>query len=79
MSKPKNAQLPETIAFEVWDSQENQFADLDEIMGEKWARDLPDLDGGWGILQDGTLILCSEDGQFAFAPEHRFEIQFVEP
>lgn len=44
---------------------------------EEWAKGLEYCDmEGFALLEDGTLILTDECGNFAFCPPDRFKISF---
>lgn len=66
--------------FIVIDSRTGKEADEYEIaLHEKWANKLMYCDmEGFAILQDGSLILCDECGQFEYCDMERFKIVFKE-
>lgn len=68
------------LCFWVKDKETGKEAELYEIVLKSykegsWAKDLIYCDlEGWGIEDDGTLIVCDECGSFAYPPQERFEI-----
>lgn len=50
--------------------------DVDDIADERWAKDL-DVLSGFAIMEDGTLILCDDEGQYVVCPERRFEVSSI--
>ena len=71
------SQLNAIHGFRVIDKKTGKEADPYEIaLKEEWAQHLMycDMDG-FAILEDGSLILCDECGQFNYAPADRFEVE----
>jgi hypothetical protein len=68
------------MEFLVIDNNTGEEADEQQIaLKEQWADGLmyPDMDG-FAIMQDGSLILMDECGQFRYCPEGRFTVVFRE-
>ena len=65
------------LPFEVFDTRSNQFVDIEALAEEKWCCD---LSGAlfFALREDGSLIVCDEDGRFAECPRNRFEVRFCE-
>jgi hypothetical protein len=64
--------------FTVIDNKTGEYPDLWEIaLKEDWAKHLMycDMDG-FAIMEDGTLILLDDCGEFAYCPEDRFTVVF---
>ena len=67
--------------FTVIDKTTGKAPDLEQIVlaaqkaKEKWGKRLVCTLVGFAMLEDGTLILCDECGNYAFPPAHRFEIR----
>jgi len=63
------------ITFKVVDLQTGRQADTEEIVKEDWARNLVYTDiAGFAILEDGSLVLLDECGNFVHCPQGRFRI-----
>ena len=62
--------------FKVVDLQTGTWADIEEIaISEKWAHGLIYCDmEGFARLEDGTLILTDECGQYRVCPSDRFRV-----
>lgn len=67
-----------SLAFEVWDNNTNSTPDLEGIaLNEEWAKGLCYCDmEGFAILEDGSLVLLDECGNFAYCPPDRFTVVF---
>ena len=63
--------------FEVYDSVANEFVEVEALAEEKWCRD---LEGTlcFALLEDGSLILCDEEGKYIECPRNRFTVRFCE-
>ena len=67
------------MKFRVIDNKTGKEADAYEIaLHEEWAQGLVYCDmEGFALLEDGTLILLDECGNFTYCPEDRFVIDFL--
>ena len=68
--------------FTVIDKTTGKAPELEQIVlaaqkaKEEWAKGLVHCDiVGFGVLEDDTLIVCDDCGNYAFPPAHRFEIR----
>ena len=66
--------------FTVIDTNTGKEADENEIaLHEDWAKYLCCCDmNGWAIMEDGTLLLTDECGQYAYANRERFKVKWDE-
>ena len=69
------------MIFWVVDKKTGREADMEDIvLHEDWAHALIWCDmEGFAILQNGSLILVDECGNYEFCPEGRFEIVKYDP
>lgn len=65
-------------SFEVIDKTTGKSPDCEEIaLREEWAKGLIYCDvDAFALMEDGSLILIDECGNFAYCPEDRFEVVF---
>lgn len=73
------ADEPLTLEFDVVDTTTGEYPDWERIAREEsWAKGLVycDMDG-IAILEDGSLILLDECGNYVPCPPDRFEIRFL--
>lgn len=74
--------LKERIVFVVWDNKLDGYATIESAyrsLGHldyagRWLK--KDNLMGFGIQDDGTLILCDEPGNFAYLDQERFKVVF---
>lgn len=75
MNKPK-----ERIVFVVWDNKLDGYATIESAYRSLEHLDYAGLKKnnlmGFGIQDDGTLILCDEPGNFAYLDPDRFKVIF---
>ena len=66
--------------FKVFDNNTNKEADpSDIVLHEEWAKNLIYCDmEGFALLEDGTLILLDECGNFVYCSPERFEVRWGE-
>lgn len=66
--------------FKVFDNNTGKEADPSDIaLHEEWAKNLVYCDmEGFALLEDGTLILLDECGNFAYCLPERFEVRWDE-
>lgn len=69
------------MKFTVIDLQTGKEPDVEQIaLKEDWAKGLVYCDiEGFSILEDGTLYLLDECGNYAYCPGDRFKIVFERP
>ena len=63
---------PYPEGFAVYD--DGKPVDLDDLTKERWASDLDCLES-FALMEDGSLILCDDEGKYALCPERRFEVR----
>jgi len=62
----------------VLDRVTGEMADVDRISSEEWAKGLVYTNiSGFALMQDGTLILTDECGNFVYCPPDRFEVEWL--
>lgn len=66
--------------FKVFDNNTGEEADPSDItLHEEWAKNLVYCDmEGFALLEDGTLILLDECGNFVYCSPERFEVRWDE-
>lgn len=66
------------MSFTVIDNKTGKYPDLWKIaLKEKWAEGLIYCDmEGFALLEDGSLILLDECGNFEYCPNNRFTVVF---
>lgn len=71
--------MKDETRFIVIDRETGTVADPTGIaIREPWAKGLVHSDiEGFAITQSGLLILCDETGKFAYCPEDRFTVVFI--
>lgn len=62
--------------FMVIDNKTGLYPDCEKIARkEKWAKNLVYCDiEGFAVMEDGSLILMDECGNYAYCPEGRFTV-----
>jgi hypothetical protein len=67
--------------FRVVEAETGAEPDLEAIaLQEPWAKGLVYCDmEGFAVEQDGTLVLLDECGSYAYPPEGRFRIEWLDP
>lgn len=64
------------MAFRVIDTKTGEEPNLEQIaLTEQWAKDLTYCDmEGFALLEDDTLLLLDQCGNYVYCPLNRFQV-----